>query len=72
MRNRASAQSHELGITDCAQSCVLYSVHMEKEKPAIISPRVFKRHRLIIRKAARKLRVSEAEIVRRALDAFSF
>jgi hypothetical protein len=42
------------------------------EKPAVISPRVFKRHRAIIKKASRKLKVSEAEIVRRALDTFSF
>jgi hypothetical protein len=42
---------------------------MEKEKPTVISPRVYKRHRLI-KKAAGKLAVSEAEIVRIALDAF--
>jgi hypothetical protein len=41
-----------------------------KERPAIISPRVYKRHRAIIKKAARKLGVSDAEVVRRALDAF--
>jgi hypothetical protein len=40
------------------------------EKPEVISPRVYKRHRLIIKKASRKLKVSEAEVVRRALDAF--
>jgi hypothetical protein len=42
------------------------------EKPAVISPRVFKRHRVIIKKASRKLKVSEAKIVRRALEAFAF
>ena len=42
------------------------------EKPAVISPRVDKRHRDIIKKAARKLNVSDAEVVRRALDAFTF
>jgi hypothetical protein len=45
---------------------------MNKEKPTVISPRVYKKHRVIIKKAARKLRVSDAEVVRRALDAFSF
>jgi hypothetical protein len=42
------------------------------EKPAVISPRVFQRHRAIIKKASRKLKVSEAEIVRLALEAFSY
>jgi hypothetical protein len=45
---------------------------MNKEKPTVISPRVCKKHRIIIKKAARKLRVSDAEVVRRALDAFSY
>jgi hypothetical protein len=44
---------------------------MNKEKPTVISPRVYKKHRTIIKKAARKLRVSEAEVVRRALEAFA-
>jgi hypothetical protein len=44
---------------------------MKNEKPTVISPRVYKRHRIIIKTASRKLRVSEAEIVRRALEAFS-
>jgi hypothetical protein len=42
------------------------------EKPAVISPRVLKRHRAIIKKASCKLKVSEAEVVRRALDAFAY
>jgi hypothetical protein len=42
------------------------------EEPAVISPRVLQRHRAIIKKASRKLKVREAEIVRRALDAFSY
>jgi hypothetical protein len=67
---RAIAQATGVWITDCAQSDVLYFRHMNKEKPAVISPRVYKRHRDIIKKAARKLRVSEAEVVRRALDDF--
>jgi hypothetical protein len=41
-----------------------------RERPAVISPRVYKRHRDIIKKLARKLRVSEAEVVRRALEQF--
>lgn len=40
------------------------------EKPQVISPRVYKRHRAIIKKASRKLHVSEAEIVRLALERF--
>jgi hypothetical protein len=42
------------------------------EKPAVISPRVYKRHRLIIKRAGRKLKVSDAEVVRRALETFVF
>jgi hypothetical protein len=42
------------------------------EKPQVISPRVYKRHRQIIKRASRKLKVSEAEIVRLALQAFVF
>lgn len=45
---------------------------MIKERPLVISPRVYKRHREIIKKASRKLKVSDAEIVRRALEAFAF
>jgi hypothetical protein len=43
-----------------------------RERPAVISPRVYTRHRAIIKKAAAKLKVSYAEIVRRALEAFEF
>jgi hypothetical protein len=42
------------------------------EKPAVISPHVYSRHRVIFKKASGKLKVSEAEIVRRALEAFTF
>jgi hypothetical protein len=42
------------------------------EKPAVISPRVYSRHRAIIKKASRKLRVSKAEVVRRAIETFAF
>jgi hypothetical protein len=48
---------------------VLYA---RMEKPAVISPRVYSRHRTIIKKASRKLKVSEAEVVRRALEAFTY
>jgi hypothetical protein len=41
-----------------------------RERPAVISPRVYKKHRDIIRKAAHKLQVSDAEVVRRALVYF--
>jgi hypothetical protein len=41
-----------------------------RERPAVISPRVYKKHRAIIKKAARKMGVSDAEVVRRALEAF--
>jgi hypothetical protein len=57
-------------VTASALPGVLLLRHMEKEKPTVISPRVYKRHRVIIKKAARRLGVSEAEIVRMALDAF--
>ena len=44
---------------------------MEKEKPTVISPRVYKRHRVIIKKAARKLGVSEGALrIRRVLSPF--
>ena len=43
---------------------------MNKEKPTVISPRVYKKHRVIIKTAAKKLRVSEAEVVRRAVEVF--
>jgi hypothetical protein len=43
---------------------------MNKEKPLPLGARVYKRHRVIIKKAARKLRVSEGEVVRRAIDGF--
>jgi hypothetical protein len=45
---------------------------LNKEKPTVMSPRVYKKQRVIIKKAARKLRVSDVEVVRRALDVFSF
>jgi len=43
-----------------------------KEKPTVISPRVYERHRKIIKHASGKLRISEAEVVRRAIETFSF
>jgi hypothetical protein len=45
---------------------------MNKEKPAVISPRVYKLHRSIIRRASKALHVSHAEVVRQALEAFVF
>jgi hypothetical protein len=45
---------------------------MTKEKPTVISPRVYKRRRLIIKRAAAKIGVSDAEVVRRALEAFKY
>ena len=39
-----------------------------EEKPTQLGARVFKRHREIIRKLAKKLNVSEAEIVRAAIQ----
>ena len=47
-------------------------VRIIEEKPTVISPRVYSRHRAIIKKASPKLKVSEAEIVRRALEAFAY
>jgi hypothetical protein len=43
-----------------------------RERPAVISPRVYKKHREIIKRAARKLRVSEAEVVRLAVERLVF
>jgi hypothetical protein len=57
-------------ISASAQSGVVYSRSMNKEKPTVISPRVYKKHRMIIKKASRRLRLSEAEVVRRAIEAF--
>jgi hypothetical protein len=58
-------------VTRVARKRACY-ICMHMEKPAVISPRVYKRHRAIIERAANKLKVSEAEIVRRALEAFAF
>jgi propanediol utilization protein len=44
--------------------------NLKEEKPLPLGARVYKRHRVIIRKAARKLGVSEAEVVRMAIDNF--
>jgi hypothetical protein len=49
---------------------MLYFQYMAK--PAVISPRVSSDTAPLSKKASRKLNVSEAEIVRRALDTFSF
>jgi hypothetical protein len=43
-----------------------------RERPAVISPRVYKRHREIIKRAARKLKASEAAVVRQALESFVY
>jgi hypothetical protein len=40
------------------------------EKLTVISPRVAARHRAIIKKASRKLKVSDAEVVRRGVVQF--
>lgn len=42
------------------------------ERPAVISPRIYKKHRDIIKRAARKLRVSDAEVIRRAIETFVY
>ena len=44
---------------------------MKNEKPAIISSRVYLRHRRIIKKWASRQNVSDGEIVRRALDGYA-
>jgi hypothetical protein len=41
-----------------------------QEKPGLIGARVYKRHRVMIRVASRKLKVSQAEVIRRAIEAF--
>lgn len=65
-RNRASI---EVGITDCAQSGMLYCAHMTTEKPTVISPRVYKKHRKMIKQLKRKMKCSsEAQVVREAIE----
>jgi hypothetical protein len=44
---------------------------MPKEKPLLLGARIYKRHRAILKRLAKRLDVSEAEVVRRALDAFA-
>jgi hypothetical protein len=39
-------------------------------KLTVLSPRVLPRHRQIIKRMARKLRITEAEVVRRAIEHF--
>jgi propanediol utilization protein len=39
------------------------------EKPKPLGARVYKRHRSIIKRGAKKLKVSEGEFVRRAIEA---
>jgi hypothetical protein len=42
----------------------------ETAQPEMV--RLYERHRIIKKRAARKLRISKAEVVRRALEAFAF
>jgi len=42
------------------------------EKPTPLGSRVYKRHRAIIKKAAKKLHISEGEVVRRAIEAYGY
>jgi hypothetical protein len=44
---------------------------MEKEKPLPLGSRVYKQHRVIIKRASKKLGISEAEVVRRAIQRFA-
>jgi hypothetical protein len=44
---------------------------MQKEKPLLLGARVYKRHRAILKRLAKKLDISEAEVVRRAIVAFN-
>jgi hypothetical protein len=53
------ARKRVMGITESNKSRVLYWPHIPKEKPRVFSPRDCRQHRAIIKKAARKLRVSE-------------
>lgn len=43
----------------------------KKEKPTPLGARVFKRHRNIIRKIAKKSGVSEAQVVRTAIELYA-
>src|SRR3954468_22894047 len=69
----AQAQGGD-NFKSCNRACYIafMSAIATRERPAVISPRVYKKHRVIIKKAAHKLRVSDAEVVRRALEAFAF
>jgi hypothetical protein len=44
---------------------------INEEKPRPLGSRVYKRHRKIIKSMARQLDVSEAEVVRRAIEQLS-
>ena len=65
------SRNHRVWISAIAQSSVLQYQHMNKEKPQVISPRVYKEHRDIIRTMARRLKISHAEVVRRAIKQYS-
>jgi|GEM_PF-5259471 len=43
---------------------------MKHEKPQNIGCRVYKRHRVLLRQLARREKVSQSEIVRRAIEAY--
>ena len=68
---RASAQAWGVDNSNSALAAC-YASGMTKEKPLPLGSRVYRRHRAIIKKASRKLRISEAEVVRQALETFSF
>jgi len=53
-----------------ARSHSWYIPAMDKEKPSPLGSRVYNRHRILIKKAAKQLKISEAEVVRRALELF--
>jgi Ni2+-binding GTPase involved in maturation of urease and hydrogenase len=41
---------------------------MTTEKPAVISPRVYKKHRKMIKQLKRKMKCSDAQVVREAIE----
>lgn len=53
---------------------LVYSEHMKKqdsvEKPLPLGARVYEKHRKIIKKWSKRYKISDAEVVRRALQEF--
>ena len=74
-RDCASRSECEMWITQSRnQKHGIVRIHQKAQsrRSLLLSATVYSRHRAIIKKASPKLKVSEAEIVRRALEAFAY